>query len=192
MVKCLASERTAQGYIRVCGKSPMYSGEDSLYDGLSGLALAVEAAEGLHLLSDSDPSGLPSSALIRALGPALRGGFVKQLLLSVAGIAALVASTAAFAAPNATTRARLVSVTSPVSPGAHATLVARVVPTRRCTITVYYMSGPSHAQGLYAKRPVNGRVSWTWMVGTNTTAGRWPIQVRCGTAGSFRTSFRVS
>jgi hypothetical protein len=84
---------------------------------------------------------------------------VKWLLLSLAGIAALVASTAAFAAPNATARARLVYVTSPVSPGAHAILVARVVPARRCTITVYYMSGPSHAQGLYPKRPVNGRVS---------------------------------
>jgi hypothetical protein len=116
---------------------------------------------------------------------------VKQLLLSVAGIAALVASTAAFAAPNATATARLVKVTSPVSPGADATLVARVHPARRCTIAVYYKSGRSVAQGLYPKRPRNGRVSWTWMVGTNTTAGRWPIQVRCGSAGSFRTHFRV-
>jgi len=107
-------------------------------------------------------------------------------------MAALVASTAAFAAPNGTARARLVSVTSPVSPGAHATLVAQVVPAERCTITVYYKSGPSHAQGLYPKRPVRGRVSWTWMVGTNTTAGRWPIQVSCGSASSFRTSFKVN
>jgi hypothetical protein len=117
---------------------------------------------------------------------------VKQLLLAVAGIAALVASTAAFAAPNATATARLVKLTSPVSPGADATLVARVQPARRCTITGYYKSGLSVAQGLYPKRPRHGRVSWTWMVGTNTTAGRWPIRVRCGSAGSFRTSFRVS
>jgi hypothetical protein len=116
---------------------------------------------------------------------------MKRLLSSGVGIVALVAAAAAVAAPNTTATARLVKVTSPVSPGADATLVARVVPARRCTITVYYMSGPSHAQGLYPKRPVNGRVSWTWMVGTNTTAGRWPIQVRCGTAGSVRTSFRV-
>jgi hypothetical protein len=86
----------------------------------------------------------------------------------------------------------LVRVTSPTSPGSYATLVARVTPARRCAITVYYKSGPSVAQGLYPKRPRNGRVSWTWMVGTNTTAGRWPIQVSCGSAGSFRTSFRVS
>jgi hypothetical protein len=116
---------------------------------------------------------------------------VKQLLLAVAGIAALVASTAAFAAPHAAATARLIHVTSPVSPGADATLVARVNPARRCTIAVYYKSGRSVAQGLYPKRPRNGRVSWTWMVGTNTTAGRWPIYVSCGRSGSFRTHFSV-
>jgi hypothetical protein len=116
---------------------------------------------------------------------------MKRLLTSVAPAAALVAATAAFAAPNTTATARLVSVTSPVSPGSYAKLVAHVVPRRRCTITVVYMSGSSHASGLYPKRPRHGRVSWTWMVGTNTTAGRWPIYVDCGSAGIFRTHFRV-
>jgi micrococcal nuclease len=116
---------------------------------------------------------------------------VKRLLSSVAGIGALVAATAAFAAPTTTATARLVKVTSPVSPGSYATLVAHVVPARRCTITVLYMSGSSHASGLAPKRPRHGRVSWTWMVGTNTTAGRWPIYVSCGSAGIFRTHFRV-
>ena len=122
----------------------------------------------------------------------LRRGFVKRLILSVAGIAALVAAAAALAAPNSTVTARLVTVTSPVPRGDHATLIARVAPARRCSITVYYKSGTSRAQGLYPKRPVSGRVSWTWMVGTNTTPGRWPIQVSCGSAGSFQTSFRVT
>lgn len=116
---------------------------------------------------------------------------MKGLLLSLAGITALVAAAAAFAAPASTSTARLVSVTSPVGRGEHATLVARGAPARQCRITVYYKSGPSVAQGLDSKRPRNGRVSWTWMVGTNTTAGRWPIQVSCGSAGSFRTSFKV-
>ena len=116
---------------------------------------------------------------------------MKRLLSSVAGIGALVAATAAFAAPTTTATARLVKVTSPVSPGSYATLVAHVVPARRCTITVLYMSGSSHASGLYPKRPRNGRVSWTWMVGTNTTPGRWPIYVSCGSAGIFQTHFRV-
>lgn len=117
---------------------------------------------------------------------------MKRLLPSAVGIATLVAAAAASAAPSGTATARLVSVTSPVSRGDHATLVARVVPARRCTITVYYKSGSSEAQGLSAKRPVRGRVSWTWMVGTNTTPGRWPIQVSCGNAGSFRTTLKVT
>ena len=116
---------------------------------------------------------------------------MKRLLSSFVGIAALVVAAAAFAASSTTAKARLVSVTSPVSPGAHATLVVHVVSVRRCRITVYYKSGPSVAKGLNPKRPVHGRVSWTWMVGTNTTAGRWPIQVSCGSAGSVRTHFRV-
>jgi hypothetical protein len=116
---------------------------------------------------------------------------MKRFVLFVVGIAALVASTAVFAAPNAATTARLISVTSPARRNSYATLVARVIPTRRCTITVLYKSGPSQAQGLNPKRPVNGRVSWTWKVGGNTTLGRWPIHVNCGSAGSFQTHFTV-
>jgi hypothetical protein len=116
---------------------------------------------------------------------------VKRLLLSVAGFVALASATAALAAPNTTATARLVSVTSPVARNAHATLVAHVAPAQRCKIAVLYKSGPSQAQGLNAKRPVQGRVSWTWMVGGNTTLGKWPIQVNCGSAGSFRTHFTV-
>jgi hypothetical protein len=91
-----------------------------------------------------------------------------------------------------TARVRLVRVTSPISAGAYARLTAAVTPTRRCTITVYYKSGPSRAQGLYPKTPRFGRVSWTWKVGTRTTPGRWPIVVSCGSAGTLRTSFVVT
>jgi hypothetical protein len=105
--------------------------------------------------------------------------------------AALIATPVALATSSHEARARLVRVTSPVSPGDYATLVARVVPSRRCSIVVHYKSGPSTAQGLYPKRPRNGRVSWTWKVGTRTTPGRWPIWVSCGGAGAFRTSFVV-
>jgi hypothetical protein len=116
---------------------------------------------------------------------------MKRLIGSIAAIAGLVGATAVCAAHSATVRARLVSVTSPVKRNAHATLVAHVVPARRCRITVHYKSGPSQAQGLDPKRPRHGRVSWTWMVGGNTTLGTWPITVNCGTAGSFRTHFKV-
>jgi hypothetical protein len=105
---------------------------------------------------------------------------------------AIIIVTTVAASPAATTTARLVRVSSPVSRGNQATLVARVVPRRVCSITVTYKSGLSHAAGLYPKRPSGGRVSWTWKVGTRTTPGRWPIRVSCGSAGSFRTSFRTT
>ena len=86
---------------------------------------------------------------------------------------------------------RLIHVTSPVYKGSYATLTVSEPPAHRCSITVNYKSGSSGAQGLYPKTPTAGRVSWTWMVGTRTTSGRWPIVVNCGTAGTLRTSFVV-
>jgi hypothetical protein len=117
---------------------------------------------------------------------------MKRLPAFVAVIlAVLVAATAVFAAPKAATTARLVSITSPVKHNAQARLVAEVHPAHRCEITVRYKIGPSHARGLNPKYPVHGRVSWTWIVGGNTTLGSWPITVNCGSAGSFRTHFKV-
>jgi hypothetical protein len=116
---------------------------------------------------------------------------VKRLVPSLVGMAALMAAAAAFAAPNTATTARLVGVTSPARRNAEAALIARVAPARRCTIAVLYKSGPSHAQGLGPKRPVRGFVVWKWQVEGNATLGRWPIQVNCGSAGSFRTHFKV-
>jgi hypothetical protein len=92
----------------------------------------------------------------------------------------------AVAAPSSI---RLVRVTSPVANGEHATLVARVRPRRVCSIAVYYSSRPSKAAGLNPKRPVLGRVRWTWKVGTRTRAGRHRIVVICGSAGRLLTSF---
>jgi hypothetical protein len=110
----------------------------------------------------------------------------------IAVVVSAFVSTAGAAPPTLGAIARLVRITSPVSRGDYATLVARVVPSRLCTITVTYASGPSRSKSLYPKRPHNGRVSWTWKVGTRTTPGRWPIRVACGSAGSFRTSFVVT
>ena len=106
------------------------------------------------------------------------------------GLLVVVTALALIVPATADARVRLVSVSSG-SPGDYATLVASVAPARRCSITVHYKSGPSRAQGLSPKSPVNGRVSWTWKIGTNTTPGRWPITVSCGSAGTLRTSFVV-
>ena len=90
---------------------------------------------------------------------------------------------------------KIVSVTSPVSPGANATLVAQTIPEAECDITVYYKSGPSTASGLYPKTAdSSGRVSWTWKVGTRTTPGSWQIVVKASYGGktvSQTTEFTV-
>ena len=111
-------------------------------------------------------------------------------LVSLAALTAA-ALLAPGAGQGATAKVRLVRVTSPVSTNANATLTVAVTPARACTITVTYSTGPSRAKGLGQKRAVNGRVSWTWKVGSKTTPGRWPIAVNCGSAGSLRTSIVV-
>ena len=110
---------------------------------------------------------------------------MRRVVLIIAVALALILPAAASA------RVRLVRITSPISAGSYATLTVAVTPARTCSITVYYKSGPSHAAGLYPKRPSGGRVSWTWKVGTRTTPGRWSIIVSCGSAGTLRTSFVV-
>jgi hypothetical protein len=122
-----------------------------------------------------------SRSQLRALRP-------RTFLLAFAAVALMSAALVLPAAAQA--RVKLVRVTTS-SPGDYATLTAAVSPSRRCSIIVYYKSGPSRAQGLYAKTPRAGRVSWTWKVGTNTTSGRWAITVSCGSAGTLRTSFLV-
>jgi len=94
--------------------------------------------------------------------------------------------------PSAAGGLKVVSVTSPVSAGSDATLVVSAPTGASCSIVVTYKSGPSSAAGLDSKRARGGRVSWTWMVGTRTTPGRWPIAVACGAAGSLHTSFVVA
>lgn len=73
-------------------------------------------------------------------------------------------------------------------------------PARPCRITVYKRSPYVRMRprridrwglGLYPKRPSDGRIAWTWIVGPNTTPGKWWIHVTCGPTHSFQTSFEV-
>ena len=67
--------------------------------------------------------------------------------------------------------------------GQATTLIVKTSPNTGCSIQVEYKSGPSHAQGLVAKTSDGaGNVSWTWIVGSRTTPGQWPIYVTCGSA----------
>lgn len=88
------------------------------------------------------------------------------------------------AAQNAPLSLEIASVTSPIAPGGRATLTAKTLPGADCTITVYYKSGPSKAKGLNPQTAdVNGDVSWSWTVGSNTTPGNWRIVVTASANG---------
>lgn len=76
------------------------------------------------------------------------------------------------------------SLTSPVSPGSFATATVRTSAGAYCTIVVEYKSGPSTASGLGPKyASSSGVASWTWKVGSRTTAGSWPVTVGCSKGG---------
>jgi hypothetical protein len=76
----------------------------------------------------------------------MAGKTVRPLLLTLALALGLALPASASA------RVRLIHVTSPTSPGSYATLTAFVSPSRTCSITVYYKSGPSHAQACIPRR----------------------------------------
>jgi S1-C subfamily serine protease len=75
---------------------------------------------------------------------------------------------------------RIISLTSPVSPGADARVEIQTTPGAECAITVVYKSGPSRARGLEPKiADTGGQIAWVWRVGTNTTPGTWRILIEC-------------
>jgi competence protein ComEC len=79
---------------------------------------------------------------------------------------------------------RVVSLTSPISAGGTASLTINTVPGAACTITVYYKSGPSQAQGLGPQTAgSSGNVAWSWKVGSRTTPGTWRIVVTANING---------
>ena len=108
-------------------------------------------------------------------------------------LAAAVCTALVFAG-SAGASVQLLRLTSPVAAGSTAMLTADVAPRAvTCRISVSYKSGPSKAAGLSARRPpAAGRVSWSWKVGSSTDAGRWPIVVSCGAAGTLHTFIRVT
>jgi hypothetical protein len=97
-------------------------------------------------------------------------------------------------APAPVQQAGVSFVNAPLSArhGQSTALVVKTSPNTACSIQVVYKSGPSHAQGLVPKTSDSaGNVSWSWIVGSNTTLGQWPIYVTCGSA-SGQTSITVT
>ena len=70
-------------------------------------------------------------------------------------------------------------------PGGYATATVKTAVGARCSVEVWYKSGLSVAKGLGNKTAAsNGRVAWTWKVGTRTTRGSWDVIVYCQKGGS--------
>lgn len=66
-------------------------------------------------------------------------------------------------------------------PGQSASVTVQTSPKAQCSITYYVPSGRvSTAQGLENKTAgSNGRVSWSWKIGTNTKPGTGSVEVTC-------------
>ena len=61
-----------------------------------------------------------------------------------------------------------------------------------CSIDVEYKSGPSKAADLDPKvTSASGEVSWTWLVGSRTTPGDWPVTVTCTLNGASSTDQKL-
>lgn len=83
-------------------------------------------------------------------------------------------------AANARPSASIQSLTSPVAPGANASVIARTVPGSKCTVKVEYGGVASTDSGL-APKPADefGTVTWTWTVGKSVPLGTWPVTITC-------------
>jgi hypothetical protein len=117
---------------------------------------------------------------------------LSTLVLLLVAVATLAVPTPA---PAEFPPVKFVSVRSPVPHGGLGLVTIQTKPQTLCTITVTYKSGPSKAAGLIPKTADGqGRITWTWKVGTRTTPGVWPITVECGQGDitRVRTSFEVT
>jgi hypothetical protein len=98
---------------------------------------------------------------------------------------------ATLAPPSTSAKAvTIVSVSSPVDAGAYASLAAQTSPDAACNLSVVLPSGrQSESSGLGpATADATGRVTLSWLTGTNTHPGPATATVTCGshsTTGTF-------
>ena len=86
----------------------------------------------------------------------------------------------------------LISASSPVSRNETATLTIKGKPNTDYTISVYYSTTASRAQGLEEKTSDSGGyVTWEWKVGGQTTAGQHKITIK-GENESITTFFTTT
>lgn len=86
----------------------------------------------------------------------------------------------------------ITSVPNPAYPGSRATVTAKVKPGQNAAIKVVYKSGNSKARYLGMQTAdTSGNLSWTWLVGGNTTPGDWTLIVEVDGASAAEASFEV-
>lgn len=130
-------------------------------------------------------------------------GVISASRATVAAVAAAIHADLAVGTPvsppsaaggsSASGAAHILSVLSPVAPGARETLVARTRALDRCTLAVTLPSGRiSTASGLgAATADAAGRVTWTWWIGPSTGAGTARATLICA-AGRASATFAIS
>lgn len=83
-------------------------------------------------------------------------------------------------AANAKESASVQMLTSPIAPGANASITIKTNAASKCTIIVEYNKVPSKDSGLVARTADEfGTVSWTWTVDKTAPLGKWPVKVTC-------------
>jgi competence protein ComEC len=79
---------------------------------------------------------------------------------------------------------KITSLTSPIIPGAIASLTAQTNPGASCTITVMLKNGKSEAAGLGPQTAgADGKCTWSWKIGSNTSVGIWRVIVQASLNG---------
>lgn len=102
------------------------------------------------------------------------------------------AATDGTAADAGTGSVSITSVPSPAYRGSRATVTATVEPGQIATIKVVYKSGNSRARYLGQQTAdASGNISWTWLVGGNTTPGEWALVVEAGGGATAEATFEV-
>lgn len=83
-------------------------------------------------------------------------------------------------AANAKIGASVQTLTSPVEPGANASITVKTSPGSTCTISVIYNNEASRDSGLGPRVADDfGVVVWSWTVEGSTPIGKWPVKVTC-------------
>ena len=84
----------------------------------------------------------------------------------------------------------VVFLTSPITRGSEASLVAQTVPGALCSLEVTLPSGAVSGSSGTRATPVaggDGTVSWTWRVGGSTRPGTGTVRVECALGGDWGT-----